>query len=463
VTFTPRRFLPKTIAAQLTSLVIVAVLLGVLSASGVLLYLTYNWQPNSSMEASASIRAAGIAAIVKEARAARSPEELEQTLSAARGRFETQATPLSSLKSDANQGARPPSPFVAAVNANLKEVWGIDPLPIPSSFKGHAIIVKLDDAQALTFRLAPRPVFRNFFIVQTICVLAIVIFIVVFLSIYAVRWITSPLSSIASATRSFGKSTEAEEDLSAAGPREIAQLAEALNDMRKRVRTLVDERTKMLVAISHDLRTPLTRLRLRAERTPDDKTRDGMLHDIGMINEMLSETLAYLRDDGRVERAHLIDLPSLLQTICAQFADIGEDVSYDGPSRLTFPCRQQALTRAVTNIVDNATKHGSTVSVTLRSGDDERVEIDVSDDGPGIPAALRGKVFEPFFKIDSARSQTNRSAGFGLGLSIARDIARRHGGDVEFFDHAPHGLTVRLSVKGLPDARLWDALETASA
>jgi signal transduction histidine kinase len=278
-----------------------------------------------------------------------------------------------------------------------------------------------------------------------------------------VRWITSPLSSIASATRSFGKSTEAEEDLSAAGPREIAQLAEALNDMRKRVRTLVDERTKMLVAISHDLRTPLTRLRLRAERTPDDKTRDGMLHDIGMINEMLSETLAYLRDDGRVERAHLIDLPSLLQTICAQFADIGEDVSYDGPSRLTFPCRQQALTRAVTNIVDNATKHGSTVSVTLRSGDDERVEIDVSDDGPGIPAALRGKVFEPFFKIDSARSQTNRSAGFGLGLSIARDIARRHGGDVEFFDHAPHGLTVRLSVKGLPDARLWDALETASA
>lgn len=297
---------------------------------------------------------------------------------------------------------------------------------------------------------------------QTICALAVIVFIILFLSVYAVRWITSPLSSIAAAARSFGRSSAEHGTLSTTGPREIAQVAEALNDMRKRVRSLVDERTQMLVAISHDLRTPLTRLRLRAERLDDANLRIAMLQDIAMVNDMLGETLAYLREGGPLEPVHLVDLPSLLQTICAQFADVGHAVSYAGPDRFAFACRAHALSCAVTNVVDNGTKHGDTVELALRVLDDGTAEIDVSDDGPGIRPSLRDKVFEPFFKGDGARPSSGRG-GFGLGLSIARDIVRRDGGTIALLDRAPRGLTVRLSVAGQPATKIRDFEAAAGA
>jgi signal transduction histidine kinase len=291
-------------------------------------------------------------------------------------------------------------------------------------------------------------------LVQTICAIAIVVSIVLFISLYALRSITAPLSSIASAARSFGQATSDGEALRSGGPREIAQVVEALNDMRMRVRSLVNERTQMLLALSHDLRTPLTRLRLRAERIGDARLRDNMLQDIGTINDMLGETLAYLREGGPPEPAQLIELPSLLQTICAQFSDVGHEVAYRGPDRLAFPCRVNAVTRAVANLVDNGVKHGDAVIVALEPANDGKVGIEVSDDGPGIAGELREKVFEPFFKGDSSRNVAGRG-GFGLGLSIAREIVRRHGGDIRLGDRAPHGLSVRLTLARLPGAAVW--------
>jgi len=208
----------------------------------------------------------------------------------------------------------------------------------------------------------------------------------------------------------------------------------------------MEERTRMLAAISHDLRTPLTRMRLRAERIGDVKTRDGMLDDIAIISDMLNGTLAYLRDGGRAEPVHLVDLSSLLQTICARFSDVGHSVSYEGPARFAFACRAQALTRAVTNIVENGVKNGSTVTVALRGPTGDAVQIEVSDDGPGIPVELQDKVFDPFFKGDSARP-SSRLGGFGLGLSIARDVVRNHGGEIVLSNRAPHGLSVRMDLK----------------
>jgi signal transduction histidine kinase len=286
---------------------------------------------------------------------------------------------------------------------------------------------------------------RRFVVSSAALVAAIITFIIVFLSIYAVRWVTAPLLSIASAARSFGRTSGESGMLHEDGPREIAQVAEALNDMRRRIRVLVDDRTRMLAAISHDLRTPLARLQLRAEHLPDASGKDGMLHDIAIVNDMLGETLAYLRESGSSEPIYRVDLPSLLQTICAEFIDVGHCVSYEGPGRYTFACRARALTRAITNVIDNGIKHGGSVTVALQECSAIAVRIEISDDGPGIAPELLDKVFEPFFKVDNARSSSGRP-GFGLGLSIAREIVRAHGGEIELFPHAPHGLTVRISL-----------------
>jgi signal transduction histidine kinase len=287
----------------------------------------------------------------------------------------------------------------------------------------------------------------HFVLVPTVLTLAIVPVFVTLLSLYAVRWIIQPLSSLAAAAQSFGRSPGDTRMVSRSGPREITEVADALDDMRTRIRGLLDDRTRMLAAINHDLRTPLTRLRLRAERIGDQDLREGMLHEITRITRMLDETLDYLRADVRSEIPSRIDLPSVLQTVCAEFADVGHAVAYEGPAHLAWTCRPSVLTRAISNVVDNAVKHGSTVTVALRAGEDGAVEIDVVDDGPGIPSSLRAKVFDPFFKADSARRSASRS-GFGLGLSIARDVVRGHGGDIELLDRTPRGLIVRMSLPG---------------
>src|SRR3546814_917421 len=173
------------------------------------------------------------------------------------------------------------------------------------------------------------------------------------------------LSSGAAAAQSFGRSPDDSRIVSRGGPREIAQVADALNDMRIRIRALLDDRTRMLAAISHDLRTPLTRLQLRAERIADQELREGMLREIAQVTRMLDFTLNYLREDVRSESASRIDLPSVLQTICAEFADVGHAVSYEGPGRLTWTCRPSVLTRAISNVIDNAVKHGSEVTVEI--------------------------------------------------------------------------------------------------
>jgi signal transduction histidine kinase len=439
-----RRVAPQTIAAQLTSLVIVAVLLGVGLASTVLFHFFYNVQGGINAEILPAVRAARIAAIVKMAEESRSQAELTRVLDTRSASVVVERVPMARLTSMPSSPAQD-SDFVRSIKARLEETWGIIPLAIaPATDRNDSIVIKINDDSALVFEASPRFLLHNVVLIQTTCVLAIVTFITLFLSLYAVRRITAPLSTIASAARSFGHFPAKGGVLSEEGPFEIAQVAEALNDMRERVRSLVDERTHMIQAISHDLRTPLTRLRLRVERLSDASMRENMLQDIAIVGDMLGETLTFLREGYQSEAAQLVDVPSLLQTICAQFTDVGYQVSYLGPARFAFACRAQALTRAVANIVDNGTKHGTVVTVALHV-QNESVRIDVSDDGPGIPLSLREKVFEPFFKVDGARRSSGRG-GFGLGLPIARDIVRRHGGEIELLDHAPHGLTVRLSI-----------------
>jgi signal transduction histidine kinase len=437
-----QRLMPQTITAQITGLVAISVLLGItlLLAIAWLLFdpAAHNDHP---------IFAAGrVSEITRLVRAAKSPAEADTLLTAIqRGGLDVRRVTLTDLVPtaagafSARLAMRP-----LAAQPDIELLSGLrDPTGPPSQ-----IIARLDESHGLMFNLVLDANLWPVFLTPTALLVVIVLLSMLLLSLYAVRWVIAPLAAVASAASSFGRSPQAHELLSRRGPREIIQVTDALNDMRTRIRLLLDDRTKMLAAISHDLRTPLTRLRLRAERIDKDDLRTAILDDLTKVSRMLDETLAYLRDDARSEPVSRIDLPSFLQTICSDFADMGHAVSYSGPARLSYACHPRALSRAVTNIVENAVKHASKVSVALGAGAEGAIRIEVSDDGPGIPAALRDKVFEPFFKVDNARREN--SSGFGLGLSIAQEIIKRHGGGIEMRQAAPAGLQVLMVLPSEP-------------
>jgi signal transduction histidine kinase len=264
--------------------------------------------------------------------------------------------------------------------------------------------------------------------------------LLLFLSFFAVRSVTAPLARIsAELNRSDGVAKDTV--FAETGTEEVVGLARALNGMRTRIREMVDTRTRMLRSVSHDLRTPLTRLRLRTERLEDGELRQTMMADIDHINALVEETLNYLRTDASGEAIERTDIASLMQTIQAQFADVGFAVTYEGPDRLVGPCKPNALIRAVTNLCDNALKFGTRAAISLTPAG-ETIRIDVADDGPGIPRDQRAMVLEPFFKLDASRGASG--AGFGLGLSIVSDIVRAHAGKLELNDNQPHGLIATI-------------------
>ena len=311
----------------------------------------------------------------------------------------------------------------------------------------NVLVVGVDAERALAFAPAVTSPDTWFGDRQINLLLKIIVVLlpVLSLSFYAGCVISGPLKRFADAAKTLkpdeGPDTVFEEN----GPSEIRTLAKSLNDMRCRVRGMINDRTRMLRAISHDLRTPLTRLRLRAERSTQPALREAMLADIAGLDEMIEETLTYLSKDMSTEKVLRADLPSLLGTVCNDFADIGFAVSYEGPERFAYGCKPRSLARAVSNLVDNGTKFADAVVVSLEVAADGAVRIAVSDNGPGLPAELRAKVLEPFFKVDTARTVHDRG-GFGLGLSIVDDIARSHGGAVSLADGTPHGLVVSIDL-----------------
>lgn len=235
------------------------------------------------------------------------------------------------------------------------------------------------------------------------------------------------------------------------GSIEMVGLARALNRMRTRIRTMIENRTRMLRSVSHDLRTPLTRLRLRAERMDDGPVRTAILSDVQHIEVLIDETLTYLRNDVSTEKLQRADIASVLQTVCAEFSDVGFPVSYSGPDRLLGWCKPNALARAIANLCDNGVKFAGNVTVAL-TVTDTAARITVGDDGPGIPMTARARVFEPFFKEDASRGIASKH-GFGLGLSIVADIVQGHGGRIELQDNQPSGLVVTIDLPNGPSAQ----------
>lgn len=195
----------------------------------------------------------------------------------------------------------------------------------------------------------------------------------------------------------------------------------------------------MLAAISHDLRTPLTALRLRAEFIHDPDIKERMLATIDEMNAMVDATLAFAREEAAQEDTRLVDLTALVESVCADFSDLGEAVSFAAVGRTTYSCRPIAIKRALRNLIQNAVRYGNGARVSMAQTDTE-FQIFVDDDGPGIPEADLDRVFEPFMRLDPSRNQ--ESGGIGLGLSIVRSIIRGHGGDVVLQNRAEGGLRV---------------------
>ncbi|NVN87518.1 MAG: HAMP domain-containing protein [Rhodopseudomonas sp.] len=308
----------------------------------------------------------------------------------------------------------------------------------------ETIAIRLPDGAMISTRAPPDRGHGPFWGGPWMTTLIIVVISLILLGLWAARALTAPLSSFAEAAENFSLDG-ASAPLPKRGPQEIRALARALNRMRERITVLIDDRTKMLAAISHDLRTPITRLRLRAEFIEDENHRAQMLRDLDQMASMLTAVLSFLRNGRRLEPMTLIDLATTLHLVTDQFADVGCQVSYDGPDHAMVTARPDDLYRAVTNLVENAVRFGTSATIRLRVAS-PAVTIEVEDDGPGIADARKDDVLQPFVRGDDARNM-DEASGFGLGLSIARAIVLAHGGELSLNDRQPHGLIARIALR----------------
>lgn len=263
----------------------------------------------------------------------------------------------------------------------------------------------------------------------------------------AVRQLLIPVKTLARAADAFGRDVVNAKPLPEIGPNEIVTAARAFNTMSARIRRFVEDRTFLLTAIGHDLRTPITRLKLRAEYMEDEEQRAKMLADLDEMEAMVSATLAFGKDITTTEPIVRLDLASLLRTILDETADFNPDcaasLDYQGPQHLPINARPLALKRALTNLIINAVKYGDAARVNVSTTLKGSVVIDIEDNGPGIPESEIERVFEPFRRLETSRNR--ETGGSGLGLSIARNIVRAHGGDI-ILTNRPEGLCVCVTL-----------------
>ena len=267
------------------------------------------------------------------------------------------------------------------------------------------------------------------------------------LTLWAVRRLTRPVSDLAAAAERLGRDVNAP-PLPEDGPREVATAARAFNTMAERIRRFVGDRTQMVAAIGHDLKTPITRLKLRAELLDDDEQRAKILSDLEEMEGMISATLAFARDDAAAEPSVPLDLAALCRTVLDEAADanpeLAEAVAYVGPEHLTVRARSVALKRALANLVGNALAYGSASRLTLAPPAGGQLRITIDDEGPGVPEEELEGVFQPFRRLEASRNR--ETGGTGLGLTIARNILRAHGGDVVLRNRPEGGLQAVMTL-----------------
>lgn len=256
------------------------------------------------------------------------------------------------------------------------------------------------------------------------------------LAVWAARRVTRPLDRFTVAAARLGTDVQAPL-LGEHGPREVREASIAFNVMQRRIRRLLEDRTRMLAAIAHDLRTPIMRLRLRAEFLDDEAQRAKMEQDLSEMETMITGAIVFAREETAEEARARFDLAELLKEIEAQFVETGWQVTIGGPTQLAFEGRRWALKRAFTNLVENAVKYGGLAEIELRVAHAELV-VTIEDRGPGIPEDALEQVFTPFYRVEGSRSRD--TGGTGLGLAVARTVVRGHGGEITVANRPEGGL-----------------------
>jgi signal transduction histidine kinase len=255
------------------------------------------------------------------------------------------------------------------------------------------------------------------------------------------RRLSRPIGLFADAAERLGRDPRAE-PLALKGPAEIRVAATAFNEMQGRLRRYVEDRTAMMGAIAHDLRTPLTRLRFRIEGLPEDQ-RAKMSSDIDQMEEMISAALRFVRDETRPAERTPLELSSLLESLCDEMAETGAKTEVESGEKVVLEGDPMALRRLFSNLLENAVKFGGRARARVFR-DNANAVVEIEDDGPGIPPADKERVFEPFYRREPSRSR--QTGGIGLGLAVVRSIARGHGGDVDLVNRDGGGLTARVQL-----------------
>jgi signal transduction histidine kinase len=302
-------------------------------------------------------------------------------------------------------------------------------LLVPPTF---LITIDLHDGRWLTIGPSHSAARRR--LMQSLALIFAGTLVIAAIAVLTARSLIAPLSSLATAADALGRSPEIIKTPRPAS-REFAAINNAFETMQKRLKRFVGERTRMLAAISHDLGTPLTRLRLQAEFIPEGELRERMLANIDAMGNMLAETLSFAEGDASPDPSAPFDLASILISICDEASDAGAEAEYSGPNHVTAYGKRTAIRRMLSNLIDNAVRYGGAARVSLIENTSDWI-VTIADDGPGIPADLFEQAFEPFQRLESSRNR--ETGGTGLGLSIARDIALAHGGQV-LLANAPLG------------------------
>jgi signal transduction histidine kinase len=272
--------------------------------------------------------------------------------------------------------------------------------------------------------------------------LAILSVAVLVLAYVAVRWVTRPLHVLADAADALGRDIH-RPPLAEDGPTEIRRAAQAFNSMQQRLVRFIEDRTRIFAAMSHDLKTPITRMRLRAELLEDEEQRQRFEADLMEMEAMVTQTLEFMRGTGGTEARQEVDIDALLESLQSDQEAMGREMRVEGHAQAAYPGRVSLLRRCLSNLVDNAVLYGERATVRVEDGPGALV-IRVLDEGPGIPPADLEKVFAPFYRLEQSRSRA--TGGTGLGLAIARNVAHMHGGEIALRNREARGLEATLTL-----------------
>ena len=299
--------------------------------------------------------------------------------------------------------------------------------------------VRLSDGMLVTFD-SRQPAGTEDWPYRMLLSLAVLLIGVIAVSLIAVRWATRPLNALADAAEELGKNIN-RPPLKESGPLEVARAAHAFNTMQALLVRYIQDRTRMLAAMSHDLKTPITRLRLRAELLDDAALREQFTGDLGEMETMVKTTLDFMRGIDAEEPARQVDMKALLESLQANLLEAGAAVTIEGQPKKPYRGKPQALKRCLMNLLDNAVKYGKSATIVI-DDNDERLDIRIRDQGPGIPESELERVFDPYYRLEGSRNRG--TGGTGLGLTIARGVAEAHGGKLQLANRVEGGLEASL-------------------